>query len=325
MTTTRQLGRSDISVTPIGLGCVQFAGRGVATGFYRAIPQEQASAVVHAALDGGVNWFDTAEMYGGGLSERMLTTALLEREVAPADVTIATKWPPLLRRASHLTKSIGERQAALQGNPIDLYQLHMPGGALSSRARQVATMAELARSGAIRHVGVSNYSARQLTDAARQLQSDGLDLASNQVQISLLDRRIETNGVLEAARRLGVTLIAYAPLKSGLLTGRFHADPDQLRRVAPIRRILGGFTNRTLKRTAPVIEELHAIATAHGASIAQVALSWLIGFYGDTVIAIPGGSRPRHATESAGAMELELTKPELDRLDEVSRAAGALQ
>lgn len=324
MVALRRLGATDIEITPIGLGCMQFSGRGMAASFYQAVDQQRADSVVHAALEGGITWFDTAEMYGGGTSERMLTTALRDRGIGPGEVTIATKWPPLLRRASNIERTIEARHAALQGFPIDLYQIHMPYGSVSPISRQVEAMANLARSGAISSVGVSNFSARQMEVASRQLRESRLVLASNQVQISLLDRRIERSGVLEAARRLGVTLIAYAPLKSGLLTGAFHDDPDRIRRLAPVRRVLGRFTRRALARTAPVVDEVRQVAAAHGATTSQVALSWLITFYGDTVVAIPGGSRASHAEESAAAMQLTLTKKEIDRLDEVSRACGAL-
>jgi aryl-alcohol dehydrogenase-like predicted oxidoreductase len=150
-----------------------------------------------------------------------------------------------------------------------------------------------------------------------------LSLASNQVSISLLDRRIERNGVLAAARGLGVTLIAYSPLAQGVLTGRYHDDPSLVRnlpfgrrsRLSPANR---NFSAKGLARSAPLVETLRAIATAHHASVAQVALAWLIIHYGETVVAIPGASRPEQAVESAAAMDLVLTENEMARIDEVS-------
>ena len=143
------------------------------------------------------------------------------------------------------------------------------------------------------------------------------------MQINLLTREVERNGVLETARRLGVTLIAYSPLRGGLLTGRFHEDPASLRSLPRVRRVLGRMTPRTVARTAPLVEGLREIALSHGVTVAQVALAWLITFYGDTVVAIPGASAPRHARESAGAMSVRLSPAQLRRIDELSRACGA--
>lgn len=317
---TRRLGTTDLELTPIGLGCMQFSNVGAGGRFYRATAQETATAIVRAALDGGVRWFDTAEMYGGGHSERTLATALRELEVRPGAVRIATKWPPLGRTARNIGATIGARIDALQGFPIDLHQIHMPWGSLSPITAQVEAMARLQREGRIGAVGVSNFSAAQMERAAAVLAREGLVLASNQIQLSLLHRRAEADGVMKAARRLGVTLIAYAPLRSGLLTGKFHDEPERLARIQPMRRMLGGFNRGVLERTRPLIRELQSIAAAHGASASQVALAWLLTFYGDAVAVIPGASRPEQAAESAAAASLRLGERELARLDEVSRS-----
>lgn len=315
----RQLGRTSIEITPIGLGCMQFAGRGVvARQFYPPKDQSVVRDTIRAALDGGVTWFDTAEMYGRGASEQALTSALHELDVPPGSVRIATKWAPLLRRASSIVRTVDTRLAALQGYPIDLHQIHMPYGGLSPLRAQIEAMATLRGEGRIAAVGVSNFSAKQMELAARVLRAHGIELASNQVQISLLQRSIEHDGVLDAARRLGVTLIAYSPLRSGVLTGRFHADAAQARALPRGRRMLGGYSSSALRKSAPVIDELRAIATAYGVTPAQVALSWLITYYRDTVVAIPGASKPHQAAESAAAMNVTLTRKELDRLAELS-------
>ena len=319
---TRRLGATPFEITPIGLGCMQFSGPGLVARFYNPLAQDTISAVVAAARAGGINWFDTAEMYGRGHSERALTTALREHSVAPGEVVVATKWAPLLRTAANIERTIETRLASLQGFPIDLHQIHMPVGSFSSRDRQVETMARLCQAGKIAAVGVSNFSARQMERASELLRSHGLALAANQVQISLLHRNIERDGVLDAARRLGITLIAYSPLKSGLLTGKFHDDRALARSLPWVRRLLGGFSDRQQSRTEPLINELRAIGRAYGVSAGQVALSWLITFYGDTVVAIPGASQPHHADQNAAAMQLRLTARELERIDEVSRAAG---
>ena len=315
---TRRLGSTEYELTLIGLGCMQFSNVGPGGRFYAPTAQEAVTDIVRTALDGGVNWFDTAEMYGGGHSERALTTALRELGVGPGEVTIATKWPPALRTARSIGATVDDRLEALQGFGIDLHQIHMPWGAFSSIAKQVEAMARLRHEGKVASIGVSSFSAKQMERSAAVLRAQGLALASNQIQLSLLHRDAERNGVLETARRLGVTLIAFAPLKSGLLTGKFHDEPERLRSLKPIRRVLGRFNRRELARTAPLIAELKAIAKAHGAAPSQIALAWLVTFYGDTVVAIPGASRPEQAAESAAAAELALSAKETASLDEIS-------
>jgi aryl-alcohol dehydrogenase-like predicted oxidoreductase len=181
-------------------------------------------------------------------------------------------------------------------------------------------MAALVAAGKIRAVGVSNFSAGQMRRAHAALARHGIPLASNQVRYSLVARGIETNGVLAAARELGVTIIAYSPLGQGLLSGRFHDEPALItKRVGP-RRYMPLFRASGLARTRPLVDELRRIAAARGVTPSQVALGWLIRFHGETVVAIPGASRPRHAQEAAGAMGFRLSAEEMGRLDELSRS-----
>lgn len=313
MVDKRRLGKSDIEVTPIGVGCAQMSVTGMAAGVY---PPAEPEAVVKAALAGGVNWFDTAEGYGG--SEQALTTALRASGARPGDVVVATKWLPMGRWAGNIPRTIGNRIGALQGYPIDLYQIHQPYG-FSSIESEMHEMAELLRANRIRAIGVSNFNAEQMYRAAEALRAKGIDLASNQVQINLLDRSIERNRLLEAARKLGITLIAYSPLRAGFLTGRFHDDPEALPRTHWMRRALMFGRAADLNGTRPLIDELGRIADAYGVSRAQIALNWVINFYGDTVVAIPGASKPEQAEESAAAQSFRLTEKELERLGELSR------
>jgi aryl-alcohol dehydrogenase-like predicted oxidoreductase len=319
---TRQLGNSDLKVTPIGLGCMQFSGSsGLASRVFTPLPQDTVTDVVSAAVKSGIGWFDTAQMYGNGHSERALTSALKDGGTAPGEVLIATKWSPLARTAGNITRTIDARLDCLQGYPIDLYQIHEPYSSLSSLGAQLRAMAGLLGAGKIRAVGVSNFSARQLTIAHQALAREGIALTSNQVRINLLHRKIEHDGVLDTARRLGITLIAYSPLANGILTGRFHDNPDLAKALRPFRRLgqSGALSGTGLLRSAPLIAELQAIGRAHRASATQVALNWLITFYANTVVAIPGASKPQQAVEAAEAMGFRLTDAELLRLDELSR------
>lgn len=316
----RCMGRTDLEISPIGLGCWQFAqGGGLMSGMvWNPVDQETITSIIAAGLKGGVSWFDTAEAYGKGSSEKSLAAGLAALAVTPDSVHIATKWWPLFRTAGSIATTIDARIAALAPYPINLFQVHQP-LSFSSIPAQMKEMAQLVRARKIRAVGVSNFSARQMERAQAALAAEGLPLASNQVRFNLLDRSIESNGVLEAARKLGVTIIAYSPLAQGMLTGRFHEDPELAKGLPRVRKLMGGFSPEGLTCTAPLIEELAAVAKAHGASVPQIALSWTVTFHGKTIVAIPGASKPAQAAASAAAMEIALSESQLSRIDQASR------
>jgi aryl-alcohol dehydrogenase-like predicted oxidoreductase len=250
---------------------MQFSGKGIISAFFSPLAQTQIDTVIKAAVDGGITWFDTAEMYGGGNAERSLSTGLTHAGIKSGDVTVATKWAPLARVANNIERTIGERLSALDPFPVDLHQIHLGFGSFSSIGKQVQAMGRLVERATIRAIGVNNFSARQMEIAHATLAEYGIPLASNQIQLNLLHRKIETNGVLETARRLGVTLIAYSPLREGILTGRFHGDRRSVAALPRLRRMTG-FSAKQLDRTAPLIEEMRGIAAAHSATISQVAL-----------------------------------------------------
>jgi len=319
MTTLRRLGRTSLEITSIGLGCWQFSdGYGLAGGYWPALPEASVTAIVARALACGINWFDTAEAYGKGRSERALARALQAAGKTPGEVVVATKWMPVLRFASSAKATLGDRIAALAPYPIDLHQVHQPFG-LSSVEAEMEVFAELIRERKVRAVGVSNFNALRMRRAHAALSAKGLPLSANQMKYSLLERRIERNGVLAAAKELGITLIAYSPLEQGLLSGKFHDDPARLKKITGFRRWMPQFRESGLAKSRPLIDELKKIASAHGTTPSIVALSWLVSFHGDCVVAIPGATQERHVDENAVAMQLQLSAKELKRLDEVSR------
>ncbi len=313
----RPLGKTDIRVTPIGLGVMEMAGGGGLIGrMFPVIPQEEKNAIIKAALDGGINWFDTAEMYGAGVSEQSLATGLKAAGKSDKDVIVATKWQPFLRTARNIPHSIEDRLRFLGGYSIANYMVHQP-YSFSSPEAEMNAMADLVEAGKIRSVGVSNFNPARMRRAHAALEKRGLPLAVNQVRYSLLNREIETNGVLETARELGMTITAYTPLGSGLLTGKYHKHPELLAHRSGWRTAR---MQRNLERTRPLIDAMEEIAARYEATIAQVALNWVITFNGEVVVTIPGATKVHQAEENAGAMKFRLTDQELARLDELSRS-----
>jgi aryl-alcohol dehydrogenase-like predicted oxidoreductase len=311
----RTLGKTDICITPIGLGMMEFAGGGGLMGpAFPVIPQEEKNAVVKAALDGGINWFDTAELYGAGVSEASLAKALKAAGKTDGEVVVATKWWPLFRTARNIPHSIEDRIRFLDGYNIDLYMVHQP-VSFSSPEAEMNAMADLVEAGKIRSVGISNFNAEQMRRAHRTLQKRGLPLAANQVRFSLLDRSIEKNGVLETAKELGVTIIAYTPLGSGLLTGKYHKNPNLLQNKSFFWRLR---LNRGIQKSRSLVTALEEIGNKYNATPAQVALNWVISFHGETIVTIPGATKVHQAQESAGAMTFQLTDEELAQLDRFS-------
>jgi aryl-alcohol dehydrogenase-like predicted oxidoreductase len=312
----RALGKTNILVTPIGLGMMEFSGGGGLMGSaFPLIAQEEKNATVQAGLDGGINWFDTAELYGKGVSEASLAAALKAAGKTDREVVVATKWWPLFRTAGNIPHTIQDRIRFLDGYTIGLYMVHQPLG-LSSPEAEMDAMADLVEAGKIRSVGVSNFNPGRMRRAFKELQKRGLPLAVNQVRYSLLDRSIESNGILETARELGVTIIAYTPLASGLLTGKYHHDPELLRKKSIFWRAR---LQRGVEKSRTLVAALEEIGARYHATAAQVALNWVIHFQGESVVTIPGVTRVRQAEESAGAMKFKLSAEELARLDELSR------
>jgi aryl-alcohol dehydrogenase-like predicted oxidoreductase len=312
----RQLGKTDLEVTPSGLGCWQFAGgKGMTGAVWKNTPQEDVDKIIKATIDGGINWFDTAEAYGRGVSEKALSTALCKANAANGDVIIATKWLPLFRTARNIPRTIDDRIVFLAPCKIDLYQVHMP-YAFSSIEAQMDAMAALVKAGLIRYVGISNFSEKQMRRAHAALAAHGLPLASNQVRFNLVNRKPETNGVLKAAKELNVSLIAWSPLAQGLLTGKFHKNPESVDNLPLMRKRT---IKRQIEKTRSLIKVLENISMDHDCTMSEVALSWAVNFHGNTIVAIPGASKLEHVRQNLGALTLKLTPEEMARLDGESR------
>jgi len=250
-----------------------------------------------------------------------LAAALCKAGMENRDVIIATKWSPIFRTARNIPRTIDARIECLAPLKIDLYQIHTP-QAFSSVEAQMDAMAGLVKEGKIRCVGVSNFSADKMRRAHTALAKHGLPLASNQVMFNLVNRDLEKNGVLIAARELNISLIAYSPLSKGLLTGKFHKNPELVQKVPFGRKMI---LSRLIEKTRNLIKTLEEVASSHNCSLSEVALSWTVNFHGDIIVAIPGATRLEHVRQNVGALTLKLTPKEMARLDEQSRLVSKWQ
>jgi len=307
------LGKTDIRISPIGLGTWQWGDRAMWSygtthtdcDIYEAFRQ---------SIAGGIDFFDTAELYGKGRSEVLLGECL--REMAPAGsgvpVVVATKFAPLpfrLRQGA-LVRALRASLARLGLARVDLYQVHFPYSLVPVPVWANA-LADAVEAGLTRSVGVSNYSAAQMRQAHEVLARRGIPLASNQVEYHLLHRKAERNGVLQCCRELGVTLIAYSPLAKGLLTGKYTPEnrPPGLRKYTA--------RGARLSSIQPLLGLMREVGQAHeGKSPAQVALNWIVC---QGAVPIPGAKNAHQARENAAATGWRLNAGEIAALEEMSR------
>ncbi len=311
----RTLGKTDIKVSPIGIGVMMWMqGKGLMGRMASDVSDEIKNDIIKESIDGGINFFDTAEMYGFGRSEANLAKALKANNIDDKDVIIETKWNPLLRRAKNMRRTINNRIQYLDGYTIDLYMVHQP-ISFSSIKTEMKELARLVEENKIRSVGISNYNADKMRKAHSELEKLGIPLAANQVNYSLVRREIESDGILDTAKELGITITAYTPLAGGLLTGKLHNNPEALKNK---RTIYKWVAKRNLEESIPLVETLTEIGKAHEVLPGQVALNWLVTYHGDTVVTIPGATKAYQAKESAGTMSFNLSKTELEEIAEVS-------
>lgn len=302
-----QLGKSGIWIPPMGTGCWQWGDR-FFWGFGQDFSESDAKEAFEISLASGAYFFDTAEIYGNGTSERLLGTFISQ---VSQPVMVATKFLPYPWRllASTLPDALERSLKRLQMARVDLYQIHQPIPPMPVQFWARA-LAGVLRRGLCSAVGVSNYSASQTRRAAAALAAEGLPLASNQLEYSLLDRKIERNGTLETCQELGVTVIAYSPLGKGILTGKY--TPQNAPPGVRGRRYNPAF----LERVQPLIRMMREIGHAHeGKSPAQVALNWLIC---KGAVPIPGAKNAKQAKENTGALGWRLSQGEILALDEAS-------
>jgi aryl-alcohol dehydrogenase-like predicted oxidoreductase len=270
--------------------------------------EKDVQAAFKATLDAGINLIDTAEVYGMGRSERLLAKLIQPQR---GSLVIASKFMPFPWRLSKksLLRALRGSLSRLELDYLDLYQIHFPLPPLSVE-KWADAMADAVELGLIKTIGVSNYDENQMRRTHTALAQRGIGLASNQVEYSLLDRKIELTGLLKACQELGVTLSAYSPIAKGMLTGKYSPENPP---PGPRSRL---YNQGYLKRIQPLIREMRKIGDQHGGkSASQVALNWLIC---KGTVPIPGAKNARQAEENAGALGWQLTPAQMDTLDRLS-------
>lgn len=248
-----------------------------------------------------------------GESERLIGKFLKQTD---SPVKIATKYFPLPWRfgkeavAEALTGSL-ER---LQVEQIALYQVHTPFSFFMGQSTLMEALASEVKRGRIQAVGVSNYSAEQMKQAHTLLAEYEVPLAVNQVRYSLITRQIEQNGILDLARQLGITILAYSPLAQGLLTGKYTADNSNS--IQGARKLDRRFSSAGLRKLEPIITLLGQLGAKYDKTPAQVALNWLIAQ--GNVIPIPGAKNPRQARDNAEAANWQLSSEDVLQLNSIT-------
>ncbi|MBD2363499.1 aldo/keto reductase [Anabaena minutissima FACHB-250] len=310
---TITLGKNGPSVTPLCIGTWAWGDK-LFWNYGDDYGVEQLQAAFTAALEAGVTFFDTAEVYGLGLSEKFLGQFLRQTQ---QPVQIATKFGPLPWRFSgqSVIDALTDSLNRLQLESIALYQVHWPFAFFLSQETLLNTLADEVKRGRIAAVGVSNYSAAQMREAHQILAAKGVPLAVNQVRYSLLSRQIESEGILATARELGVAILAYSPLAQGLLTGKY--TPENEENPSGARRLDPRFSKEGLQKIAPVISLLRSLGEKYDRTPAQVALNWLIAQ--GNVIPIAGVKTAEQVRQNAGALGWKLSDDEVQELEKVSR------
>ncbi|HEY1950505.1 MAG TPA: aldo/keto reductase [Bryobacteraceae bacterium] len=299
----RRIGSLEVSV--VGLGCNNFGWR---------IDKKASEAVVGTALDSGINFLDTADMYGGGQSEEYMADALQSRR---NEVVLATKFGFSMGEGKAGASPAYVRQALeaslrrLRTDYIDLYQLHTPDPA-TPIGETLGALDDLVKAGKIREIGCSNFSVDQLREAEAAGTPGAARFVSVQNEYSLFHRAPEAD-VLPECRRSGVAFVPYFPLASGLLTGKYRKGqplPEKSRGKDAWGPSV--FTDHNLN----IVESLIRFASSQGRSLLELAVSWL-ATQAAVVSVIAGATTPEQAKTNAGAAGWRLTKADLAEIDTI--------
>ncbi len=315
----RQLGLQDLSVSALGLGCMGMSE------FYGSADEAESLRTIHRALDLGVTLLDTADMYGFGENERLIAKAIRNRR---QDVVLATKFGivrdqehpgerEIVGRPNYVRAACDASLRRLGVDCIDLYYQHRVDVRVPIE-ETVGAMAELVTAGKVRFLGLSEASAENVRRAYRIH-----PIAAVQNEWSLWSRDLETNGQLEAARELGIGIVAYSPLGRGFLTGTLQSpsdfEPGDFRASSP------RFTGENFEKNIRLVREVESMAKRLACTPSQVALAWLLA-QGNDVVPIPGTKRRKYLEEDVAALTVELSDADCATLEAVfppNAASGA--
>ena len=316
------LGRTGLFVSELCLGTMTFGGTDGISSQIGGLQEADAERLVGQAIDAGINFIDTADVYAGGVSEQITGQALKNLKVPRENVVVATKvfnetGPGANARGatrSHIMDGVKASLKRLQLDHIDLYQIHGfdPATPIEETVR---ALDQLVRQGHVRHVGVSNWAAWQIVKALGVAERWGLSrFESLQAYYTVAGRYLERE-LIPMLKSEGVGLMVWSPLAGGLLSGKYGREQEG---EQGSRRTTFDFPPVNRDRAYDCIDAMRPIAQAHGVSVAQVALAWLLHQPQVTSVII-GAKRPEQLTENLAATQVALSDSELAALDEVSR------
>jgi aryl-alcohol dehydrogenase-like predicted oxidoreductase len=310
---SRKLGTQGLAVSALGLGCMGMSE------FYGEADETESIATIHRALELGVSFLDTADMYGPFTNERLVGKAIADRRDR---VVLATKfgnerredgsWVGINGKPEYVKRACEASLRRLGVEYIDLYYQHRVDQTVPIEDT-VGTMAELVKEGKVRYLGLSEAAPATLRRAMKVHPISAL-----QTEYSVFERDVESE-ILKTCRELGIGFVAYSPLGRGLLTGNVKSpealDEGDFRKNSP------RFQGDNLKQNLGIVGELEAIARERKAAPAQVALAWLL-HQGPDIVPIPGTKRRKWLEQNTAAADLKLTQAELNRLAQTPTAAG---
>lgn len=336
----RRLGATGIKVPTMGIGTVSWGDKRF--GYGKTYTRGDLFEAYKTSLDAGLNFFDTSDSYGGGLSEQFLGEF---RRQDGRHIIVATKFSPAKIYDPSTRFSAKDIVGSLDGSlkrlgidAVDLYHLHYP-VARHKLDAYLDALAETVKIGKAKAIGVSNFNTELLRYAHEYFAKQHIRLASNEIEYSLLSRCPETNGMLATCKELNVALIAILPLGEGVLTGKYRVDgppyPMSMRALLKVGQMdifhheqsKSSFMRRLFtkpyimqrEKLEPLFELMAEIAKAHDATIPQVALNWLFSS-NPLVIPIPGQKNAKQAAANAAALSWKLSSEEFERISQTERA-----